>query len=127
MLKYSDIDTCLRALADPTRRSIMDRLSAGPASVSDLAAPFDMSVAAVMQHLQVLEACGLIKSEKVGRVRTCRLEPDGLAPLADWIAQRRMLAVRRFDRLGALLVDDEELSPPQTTPQRPTEQKGKKK
>lgn len=123
MLKYSDIDTCLRALADPTRRSIMDRLSAGPASVSDLAAPFDMSVAAVMQHLQVLESCGLIKSEKIGRVRTCRLEPDGLAPLADWIAQRRMLAVRRFDRLGALLIEDEDPAPPQT----PVHQKGKKK
>ncbi len=123
MLKYSDIDTCLRALADPTRRSIMDRLSEGPASVSDLAAPFEMTVAAVMQHLQVLEACGLIKSEKVGRVRTCRLEPDGLAPLADWIAQRRMLSVRRFDRLGALLLEDETLTPPQI----PTRQKGKKK
>jgi len=107
MLKYQDVDSTLRALAEPTRRAIMERLTEGPASVTDLAAPFGMTFSAVVQHLQVLESCGLIKSEKVGRVRTCRLEPDGLAPLAAWIANRRTLPVRRFDRLGDLLAGDE--------------------
>jgi DNA-binding transcriptional ArsR family regulator len=83
----------------------MERLSHGPATVSALAEPFDTTFAAVVQHLQVLEACGLIRSEKVGRVRTCRAEPAGLAPLADWIAQSRSLAERRLDRLGELLAE----------------------
>lgn len=121
MLKYQDIDSCLRALAEPTRRAILERLTDGPASVSDLAAPFDMTFAAVVQHLQVLESCGLIRSEKVGRVRTCRLEPDGLAPLAAWISNRRSLPVRRFDRLGDLLAGDE-VSPVLPTP-KPEEKK----
>jgi DNA-binding transcriptional ArsR family regulator len=103
MLKYSEIDSVLRALAEPTRRAILERLGRGPATVSDLARPFDMTFAAVVQHLQALEACGLIRSEKVGRVRTCRIEPGGLAPLADWIAERRTPAERRLDRLGDFL------------------------
>jgi DNA-binding transcriptional ArsR family regulator len=107
MLNYSDVDTSLRALAEPTRRAIVERLSRGPATVSDLAKPFDMTFAAVVQHLQALEACGLIRSEKVGRVRTCRIEPGGLAPLADWIAERRMLMERRLDRLGEILADED--------------------
>ncbi|MBR1222204.1 helix-turn-helix transcriptional regulator [Bradyrhizobium sp. U87765 SZCCT0131] len=111
MLKYQDIDVTLRALAEPTRRAIVERLSGGPATVSDLAAPFDMSFAAVVQHLQVLEGCGLIRSEKVGRVRTCRLEPAGLAPLADWVAQRRAFMEQRFDRLGALLNETDPPAP----------------
>src|SRR5215212_2036333 len=94
MLKYSEIDSILRALAEPTRRAILERLSRGPATVSQLAEPFGMTFAAVLQHLQALEACGLIRSEKVGRVRTCRIEPGGLAPLADWIAARRTPAER---------------------------------
>ena len=106
MLNYSDIvDSSLRALAEPTRRAIVERLSRGPATVSALAEPFDMTFAAVVQHLQVLEACGLIRSEKVGRVRTCRIEPRGLAPIADWIAERRTLAERRLDRLGEILAE----------------------
>lgn len=116
MLKYPGIDACLRALAEPTRRAIMERLGKGPASVSDLAAPFDMTFAAVVQHLQVLESCGLIKSEKVGRVRTCRIEPDGLAPLAGWITEQRGLTVRRFDRLGDLLTEED--SSEKTEPRR---------
>ncbi|MBX3579539.1 MAG: winged helix-turn-helix transcriptional regulator [Rhizobiaceae bacterium] len=103
MLNRFDIDDTLRALAEPTRRAIVDRLARGPASVSDLAAPFDMSLAAVVQHLQVLEECGIVASEKVGRVRTCRLEPGGLKRLGDWVAERRLLAERRLDRLGELL------------------------
>jgi len=105
MLKYLDVDSSFRALAEPTRRAIVERLSRGPATVSDLAEPFDMTFAAVVQHVQVLEECGLIRSEKVGRVRTCRIEPGGLAPLADWIAARRTLAERRLDRLGDVLAE----------------------
>src|SRR5258708_3820041 len=107
MLKYSDIDNILRALVEPTRRAILERLSRGPATVSDLAEPFGMTFAAVLQHLQTLEACGLIRSEKVGRVRTCRIEPGGLAPLAQWIADRRTITEQRLDRLGSLLTHTE--------------------
>ena len=114
MLKHSPIDSALRALAEPTRRAIVERLSSGPATVSGLAQPFDMTFAAVLQHLQVLEACGLIRSEKVGRVRTCRIEPGGLAPLADWIRERRTLAERRLDRLGEILAEtDQSIEEPQ--------------
>src|SRR5262245_26741498 len=105
MLKYSAVDSSFRALAEPTRRAIIERLSQGPATVSDLAKPFDMTLAAVVQHLQVLEETGLIRSEKVGRVRTCRLEPGGLNSLADWVAERRMLMERRLDRLGEFLAE----------------------
>jgi len=103
MLKYPDIDPILRALVEPTRRAILERLTNGPATVSDLAAPFGMTFAAVLQHLQVLEAAGLIRSEKIGRVRTCRIEPGGLAPLSAWITARQTQAERRLDRLGTLL------------------------
>ena len=103
MLKYAAVDSSLRALAEPTRRALVERLSRGPATVSDLAKPFDMTLAAVVQHLQVLEESGLIRSEKAGRVRTCRIEPGGLNILADWVAERRALMERRFDRLGEIL------------------------
>lgn len=103
MLNYSDIGPSLRALAEPIRGAIVDRLSRGPATVSELAAPFAITFAGVVQHLQVLESSGLIASEKIGRVRTCRLEPRGFAPLATYVAERRALMERRFDRLGALL------------------------
>jgi DNA-binding transcriptional ArsR family regulator len=103
MLKHSSVDSSLRALAEPTRRAIVERLSRGPATVSDLAKPFDLTLAAVVQHLQVLEESGLIRSAKLGRVRTCRIEPGGLNNLADWVAERRSLMERRLDRLGELL------------------------
>ena len=110
MLKHLTIDAVLKALAEPTRREIMERLSKAPASVSDLAAPYTMSLAAVVQHLQVLEECGLIKSEKIGRVRTCRIEPGGLDDLSHWIAATRTMTEKRLDRLGDLLAEpsDEE-------------------
>jgi DNA-binding transcriptional ArsR family regulator len=111
MLNLSAVDSTLRALAEPTRRAIVERLSQRPATVSDLAKPFDMTFAAVVQHLQVLEASGLIRSEKVGRVRTCRIEPRGFAPLADWIADRRTLVERRLDRLGEFLAETSPLTP----------------
>jgi DNA-binding transcriptional ArsR family regulator len=103
MLKHQDIDAVLKALAEPTRRQILERLTEGPSGVSALAEPFDMSLAAIVQHLQVLEECGLIKTEKIGRVRTCRIEPGGLAGLSQWIADRKTPAERRLDRLGDLL------------------------
>jgi len=103
MLNHSKIDSILRALVEPTRRQIVERLSRGPATVSQLAEPFGMTFAAVLQHLQALEACGLIRSEKIGRVRTCRIEPGGLDCLSQWIATTRTTTEKRLDRLGDLL------------------------
>ncbi|HEX4423114.1 MAG TPA: metalloregulator ArsR/SmtB family transcription factor [Kofleriaceae bacterium] len=97
------LDRLFGALADPSRRMIIERLSRRPSSVSELAAPLAMSLPAVMQHLQVLEASGLVRSEKVGRVRTCRVEAAALATVEQWIFARRATWERRLDRLGALL------------------------
>jgi DNA-binding transcriptional ArsR family regulator len=105
MLKHQDVDALLRALAEPTRRAIVERLGRSPAAVGELAKPFDMSLAAVMQHLQVLEAAGIVASEKTGRVRVCRLEPGGLDALALWIEARRHPSERRLDRLAAYLTE----------------------
>ena len=93
------LDLAFQALADPTRRGMLARLSRAPASVSDLARPFAISLPAVMQHLQVLEASGLVRSEKKGRVRTCRIEPKALAGAEGWIAEQRALWEGRLDRL----------------------------
>jgi DNA-binding transcriptional ArsR family regulator len=95
------------ALADPTRRMMVDRLSRGPASVGELAGPLPMSLAAVVQHLQVLEESGVIRTEKVGRVRTCRIGPAGLRVAEQWIAQHRTLWESRLDRLGEYLSEQE--------------------
>jgi DNA-binding transcriptional ArsR family regulator len=108
MIEHYSVDSSFRALADATRRAIFERLSRGPASSSDLAKPFDISLAAVVQHLQVLESSGLIESEKVGRVRTCRVNPNALARLSDWVSERRSLVERRLDRLGQLLDAEDE-------------------
>jgi DNA-binding transcriptional ArsR family regulator len=97
------LDLVFQALADPTRRVMVERLSRGPASVSELARPLDMSLPAVVQHLQVLEASGLVRSQKVGRVRTCRIESKALAAAERWIAQRRSMWERHLDRLGDYL------------------------
>jgi DNA-binding transcriptional ArsR family regulator len=104
------VELLFQALADPSRRSMVDRLSHGPASVSELARPFAMSLPAVVQHLHVLEASGLVRSEKVGRVRTCRIEPAALAQVEGWIGDRRRMWERRLDRLGEYL--DEHPDPP---------------
>jgi DNA-binding transcriptional ArsR family regulator len=96
------------ALGDPTRRAIVEKLSNGPASVSSLAGPLDITVAAVVQHLQVLEDSGLVRTQKVGRVRTCRMEPAGLSVAERWIANRRSLWERGLDRLGDLLAEPEQ-------------------
>ncbi len=94
-----------QALGDPTRRAILEKLSEGPMSVSQLALPFDMSLAAVVQHLQVLEESGLVQTEKVGRVRTCRVAAEGLHVAREWIEQRRPEWDKRLDRLGDLLAE----------------------
>lgn len=95
------------ALADGSRRSIVDRLSRGPATVKELAAPLTMSLPAVLQHLRVLEESGLIRSEKVGRVRTCRLQPAALQAAERWIADRRAGWESRLDRLDTFLTEGE--------------------
>jgi DNA-binding transcriptional ArsR family regulator len=101
--KKPDIDAIFHALGDPTRRAIMERLGHGPISVSQLAEPLNVTLAAVVQHLQVLEESGLVATEKVGRVRTCRIEPSGLSAATQWLADRRSTWERRLDRLGDLL------------------------
>jgi DNA-binding transcriptional ArsR family regulator len=102
------LDLMFQALADPTRRVLVERLSRGPASVSQLAQPLTMSLPAVLQHLQILEASGLVCSEKVGRVRTCRIEPKALRTAEQWISQRRTNWERRLDRLGDYLAEHPE-------------------
>lgn len=102
-----DIDRIFHALGDATRRAIVDRLSAGPVSVSTLAEPLDISLAAVVQHLQVLEDSGLVRTQKVGRVRTCSVEPAALSAAEQWIRERRSMWEQRFDRLGKLLDEED--------------------
>jgi DNA-binding transcriptional ArsR family regulator len=97
------LDAMFQALADPTRRAMIERLSRGPASVSELARPLAMSLPAVMQHLAVLETSGLVRSEKVGRVRTCHIVPAALSEAERWINQRRAEWEQRLDRLGQYL------------------------
>jgi DNA-binding transcriptional ArsR family regulator len=108
MLNQTPIDQVFHALGDPTRRTLVERLSSGPASASDLAKPLGITLAAVVQHLQVLEQSGLVRSQKVGRVRICQLEPSGLNIAAEWLAARRALWERRLDRLGDVLAEEEE-------------------
>ena len=92
-----------QALSDPSRRNMLDRLSHGPASVSQLAEPLDMSLPAVVQHLQILEASGLVKTEKIGRVRSCTLDTSAMSLAERWINDRRTQWERRLDRLGEFL------------------------
>jgi DNA-binding transcriptional ArsR family regulator len=107
----ADVDRVLHALADPTRRQIVERLGTGPASVTALAAPLPMSLPAVVQHLRVLEDSGLIASQKVGRVRTCSLDLDRLETVQTWLAGRRAAWERRLDRLGDVLAGDDVQDP----------------
>lgn len=99
----AQLDLMFQALADPARRSMVERLSRGPASVSELAQPLDMSLSAVVQHLNVLELSGLVKTRKVGRVRSCSIEPKALKSVEQWIIERRTSWERRLDRLGDFL------------------------
>ncbi len=108
MLKYSEpmdarVDEVFRALSDPTRRQLVEQLGSGPASVSQLAAPLSMTLSAVVQHLAILQTCGLVRTEKVGRVRTCQLEPQALWSAEEWFAGQRAAWERRLDRLGEFL------------------------
>jgi DNA-binding transcriptional ArsR family regulator len=99
------VDRVFHALADPTRRGIVERLSLGPATVSELAEPLPMSLSAVVQHLEVLQVSGLVSSEKLGRVRTCQIEPGALRPVERWIGARRSSWESRLDRLGEYLAE----------------------
>jgi len=101
--QQTELDRLFHALADPARRAIVERLSRGPAPVSELARPLPMSLPSVMQHLDVLKAAGLVRSQKVGRVRTCAIEPRALSQAEQWINARRSEWEARLDRLGAYL------------------------
>jgi DNA-binding transcriptional ArsR family regulator len=108
VLQHSSLDQVFHALADPTRRAIVERLAQGHASVSELAAPFAVSLTAVGQHVQVLEASGLVRTSKVGRVRTVELQPRVLSDAERWFADHRARWETRLDRLGALLDEEDE-------------------
>ena len=97
MLNYQ-LDRTFAALSDPARRSMVDRLAGGPATVSELARPLPMSMPAVLLHLKVLEDCGLVESQKMGRVRTCRIAPEVLFQAENWISERRQMCERNLDR-----------------------------
>jgi DNA-binding transcriptional ArsR family regulator len=98
--QHSSLDAAFHALADPTRRAVVSRLTKGPAPVKELAAPFDMGLPSFLKHLRVLEKDGLIRSEKVGRVRTCRVNTEGLAAAESWLSQQRALWQASADRLA---------------------------
>jgi len=103
MLDQAELDSVFRALADPGRRLMVERLSQGPASVTELGQPLAMSLAAVLQHVQVLEASGLVRTRKVGRTRSCTINPAVLRSAESWISERRALVERRLDRLADYL------------------------
>jgi DNA-binding transcriptional ArsR family regulator len=103
--KAAPLDMAFQALADPARRVMVERLCRGPASVSELAQPLDMTLSAVVQHLAVLENSGLVTSQKVGRVRTCRIEAKALRGAEQWISERRAAWEGRLDRLGEYLAE----------------------
>ena len=99
------IDGIFRALSDPTRRDVLERLCRSPGSVSELAEPFDMALPSFVEHLKILEGCGLVRSTKVGRVRTYRLVPKRLRLAEDWLSQQRTIWERRLDQLDSYLLD----------------------
>jgi DNA-binding transcriptional ArsR family regulator len=101
-----DVNRVFHALSDATRRQMIERLSEGPVSVSGLAKPLGVSLAAVVQHLQVLEGCALVRTEKIGRTRMCSMQTAGLSVAEKWLADRRSLWERKFDRLGDLLAEE---------------------
>lgn len=106
MLHHHELDTGFAALADPTRRAIVQRLTHSPASAGELTEPFDMSLTATLQHIKVLEDAGIVVTEKQGRRRICQLAPDQLRHLARWLEQQRTAWEHRLDRLGDVLDDD---------------------
>ncbi|MBT2520936.1 helix-turn-helix transcriptional regulator [Arthrobacter sp. ISL-28] len=110
------MDSVFQALADSTRRAILVRLCEGPASVSELARPFAMSLPAIVQHLQVLEASGLIRSEKIGRVRSCSIVPSAVRLAEAWLRSRRTAQESRLDRLESFLDSPDPPTTPRSTP-----------
>jgi DNA-binding transcriptional ArsR family regulator len=104
-LNTRPVDGVFRALSDPTRRRVLERLSKRPGSVSELAAPFDMALPSFVEHLRVLEGCGLVRSRKVGRIRTYRLVPGRLKLAEDWLTRQRALWERRLDQLDEYLLE----------------------
>ena len=102
------LEVVFRALGDPTRRKVLERLGRGAASVSELAGPFKMALPSFVQHMRVLEGCGLVRSEKVGRVRTYRLAPERLRAAEDWLSRQRRLWERRLDQLDSFLLEEKE-------------------
>ncbi len=102
--RAESIDGVFRALSDPTRRSVLERLSRSPASVTELAQPFDMALPSFVQHLRVLECCGLVRSRKSGRVRTFQIAPQRLRLAEDWLGRQRGLWERRLDQLDDYLI-----------------------
>jgi DNA-binding transcriptional ArsR family regulator len=102
------VDILFHALSDANRRAMIDRLLDGPASVSELARPLSISLPGVVQHLHVLEDSGVVRSRKVGRVRTCEIEPQALGTAERWISERRALWEERLDRLGEFLAEHDE-------------------
>jgi DNA-binding transcriptional ArsR family regulator len=113
----AQVDMLFHALADPSRRAMVDRLTRGPASVSELARPLTMSLPAVVQHLHVLEASGLVRSQKLGRVRTCTVEPTALRAAEQWLTERRTFWEQSLDRLGEYLAEERDKAPAQHAPQ----------
>lgn len=107
--RQTEVSQVFRALSDTTRRRMIERLSEGPVPASQLAKPLGISVAAVVQHLQVLEECSLIRTQKVGRTRMCSMEPAGLGVIEKWIQERRASWERKLDRLGRLLAEEDDL------------------
>jgi DNA-binding transcriptional ArsR family regulator len=120
------IDVLFHALSDANRRTMIDRLLDGPASVSELARPLAISLPAVVQHLHVLEASGVVRSHKVGRVRTCEIEPRALSTAERWISERRAMWEAQLDRLGEFLATGTDESEP-STPSKKTSSKGRSK
>ena len=105
--KRPDIDRLFHALGDPRRRAIVDLVSRGPVALSRLAVPLGITLAAVVQHVQVLEESGILTTSKAGRVRTCRIEPEGLSAAESWIRERRAMWDRALDRLADFLAEEE--------------------
>lgn len=110
MAKYEVLDDVFVALADPTRRAVIRRLGRGPASVGELAEPFEITLPSFMKHVRTLESSGLIRTRKAGRVRTCTLDRDRLALVDDWLADQRSLWEQRADRLEQFVTDHQENS-----------------
>jgi DNA-binding transcriptional ArsR family regulator len=116
MVQYQQLDRAFAALSDPTRRGILDRLGRGPASISELAAPLNMTLTGLKKHVRILEDAQLVTTKKIGRVRQCRIETAALKTAEEWINERRTTWERRLDRLGDYLADNPHLPTARRTP-----------